>query len=139
MALEGQQVAGWVYDQLAADTGAGGVATLCGGRIYRDLVPQAAALPAVTVTLVSHVDTNTMGGLRVFANTLVDVRVVGEGTGYQNAVAARADAVLQDARGTRNGVTINKLRREGVQAFVENDSGKSYAHVIQTYRSEGFA
>lgn len=139
MALEGQQVAGWIYDQLVADSGAGGVNTLTGGRIYRDRVPQAALLPAVTITLVSHVDESTVGGVRVFAVTLTDVRVVGDGTGYQNAIAARVDAVLQNAGGTRNSVRVVELRRDGVQAFVEDDAGKSYSHVIQTYRSEAYA
>lgn len=136
MALEGQQVAGWVYDQLVADNGAGGVHTLLGGRIYRDRVPQSAALPAATVTLVSHVDENTVGGRRVFAVTLVDVRVVADGTAYQNTAAARVDTVLQNAAGTRNGVRAVELRREQVQAFIEDDAGKSYAHLILTYRSE---
>lgn len=139
MALEGQQVAGWIYDQLVADAGAGGVATLLSGRIYRDRVPQTVALPAATVTLVSHVDENTLGGNRVFAVTLVDVRVVGDGTAYQNTIAARADTVLQNAGGTRNGVRVVELRREAVQAFVEDDAGKSYAHVVQTYRTEAYA
>lgn len=139
MALEGQQVASWIWDQLVADAGAGGVNTLLSGRIYRDIVPQAAALPAATVTLVSHTDENTLGGLRVFAVTLVDVRVVGDGGGYQNTAAARVDTVLQNAKGTKSGVTIVKLRRDGVQAFVENESGKLYSHVIQTYRSEAHA
>lgn len=139
MAIEGQQVAGWIWDTLKADAGAGGVNTLLGGRIYRDRVSQAASLPALTITLVSHIDENTLGGNRVFANTLTDVRVIGAGTDYQNAIAARADTVLQSARGTRNGVTVVKLRRTDVQAFVEDDSGKLYSHVIQTYRSEAHA
>ena len=139
MALEGQQVAGWVYDTLKADAGAGGVNTLVGGRIYRDRVPQTVPLPAVTVTLVSHVDTNTMGGRRVVAGTLVDVRVVADGTDYENAVAARVDTVLQNAAGARNGVAIVELVRDGVQAFVEDDAGKPYAHVIQTYRSPAYS
>lgn len=139
MALEGQQVAGWMFDRLVADNGAGGVHTLTGGRIYRDRVPQAALLPAVTVTLVSHVDENTIGGRRAFAVTLTDVRVVGDGTAYQNTIAGRVDSVLQNATGSRNGVTVVELRRDGVQAFIEDEAGKSYAHVIQTYRSEAYA
>jgi hypothetical protein len=59
MAIEAQRVAGLVWDLLKADTGAGGVNTLVSGRIYRDRVPQAAALPAVTVALVSSVPTRT--------------------------------------------------------------------------------
>jgi hypothetical protein len=138
-ALEGQQVAGWIYDQLVADVGAGGVNTLLGGRIYRDRVPQTAALPAATVSLVSHVDENTVGGRRVFAVTLTDVRVVGDGTAYQNTVAARVDTVLQNASGARNGVTVVELRRDGVQAFIEDEAGRAFSHVIQTFRTEAHA
>ncbi len=47
--------------------------------------------------------------------------------------------MLQNAAGARNGVTVVELVRDGVQAFIEDDAGKSYAHVIQTYRTEAFA
>lgn len=137
--LEGQRVVSLVFDLLKADTGAGGVNTLVSGRIYRDRVPQAALLPAVTVTLVSAIDTNTLGGVRVFANTLVDVRVVSDGAGYQNAIADRIDAVLQNVGGLKETVRTVELRREQVQAFVEDDAGKLYAHLIATYRSEAYA
>lgn len=139
MALEGQQVAGRIYDLLVADNGAGGVHTLLGGRIYRDRAPQAAALPAAVVTLASHVDENTLGGVRVFAATLVDVRVVADGADYPNAIAARVDTVLQGAGGTRNSVRTVKLRRDSLQAFIEDDAGRSYAHLVATYRSEAHA
>jgi len=138
MAVEGQMVAAWIWDTLKADAGGSGVNTLVGGRIYRDIVPQAAALPAITITLVSHVDENTVGGRRVFAVTLTDVRVVGDGSGYQNAVAGRVDTVLQNAAGVKSGVTIVELRRDGVQAFIESESGKTYSHVIQTFRTEAY-
>lgn len=141
MALEGQDVVTKVYDLLAADTGAGGVSTLLGGRIYRDLVPQAAALPAATVTLVSHTDLNTMGGVRVLGNVLVDVRIVGAGSSYAaiNPIARRADTVLQSAGGASFGSVVVELRRTATQQFIENDSGALFAHVIQTYRSEAYA
>lgn len=139
MAVEGQRVASLVFDLLAADTGAGGVNTLVSGRIYRDLVPAAAVLPAVTVTLVSATDTNTMGARRVFTNTLVDVRVVGEGGGYQNAIADRIDAVLQNVGGVKSSIRTVELRREQVTAFVESDAGKLYSHIVASYRSEAFA
>lgn len=137
--IEGQRVASLVFDLLVADTGAGGVNTLVSGRIYRDLVPQAAALPAITVTLVSSTDTNTLGGRRVFQNVLVDVRVVGDGSSYQNAIADRVDAVLQNIGGLKETVRVVELRREQVTAFVENDSGKLYAHIVASYRSESYA
>lgn len=137
--IEGQRVASLVWDLLRADTGAGGVSTLVGARIYRDMVPQAAALPAVTVALVSATDTNTMGARRVFQQCLVDVRVVGDGAGYQNAIADRVDAVLQNVGGLKDSVTVVELRREQVTAFVESDSGKVYSHIVASYRSESYA
>jgi hypothetical protein len=137
--LEGQRVASLVFDLLKADTGASGVNTLTGGRIYRDRVPQTALLPAVTVTLVSATDTNTQGGLRVFTNTLIDVRVVSDGTVYSNAIADRVDTVLQQATGLKETVHVNELRREQVMGFVEDDAGRSYAHLVMTYRSEAYA
>jgi hypothetical protein len=137
--IEAQRVASLVWDLLRADTGAGGVSALVGARIYRDVVPQAALLPAVTVTLVSATDTNTLGARRVFANTLVDVRVVSDGSVYGNAIADRIDTVLQNVGGLKDTVHVVELRRESVQAFVENDSGKLYAHLISTYRSEAYA
>lgn len=137
--IEGQRVASLIFDLLKADTGAGGVNTLAGGRIYRDRVPQAATLPAVTVALVSSTDTNTRGGLRVFTNTLVDVRVVNDGTVYSNAIADRIDAILQNVGGLKETVHTVELRREQVTAFVEDDAGKSYAHIVSTYRSEAYA
>jgi len=136
--LEGQRVASFVWDTLAADTGAGGVSTLVGGRIYRDRVPQTAALPAITVTLVSAVDTNTIGGRRVKQNVLVDVRVVADGSGYPNAIADRIDTVLQNAGGTKSSVVVVELVREQVTAFIEDDAGKSYSHVVATYRSPAY-
>lgn len=137
--IEAQRVASLVYDLLAADTGVGGVHTLTGGRIYRDQVPQAAALPAVTVTLVSSVPTNTIGGRRVFQNVLVDVRVVADGNVYANAIADRIDAVLQGAGGTKDTVKVVELVQDSVQAFIETDSGRNYAHVLATYRTPAFA
>ena len=147
MALEGQSVCGFVWSALVADNGPGGVNSSLGGsvstpgRIYRDRVPQAAALPAATITLVSHVDENTLGGVRAFAMTLVDVRFIGTGSGYGslNPLAARADVVLQDLVGTKDSVYVVKLRRTDVRAFVEDDAGAAFSHVISTYRSEAHA
>ena len=137
--IEGQRVVGYVFDRLVADTGAGGVHTLTSGRIYRDVVPQSATLPAVTVSRVSHTDANPLGGVRAFAVTVVDVRVVSDGGVYATSVADRIDTRLQNAAGTEDGVTVVELRRDGVQAFVEADAGKLYAHLITTWRTEAYA
>lgn len=140
--LEGQRVAAYVFDALKADNGAGGVNTLVGGRIYRDRVPRTVQTwPAVVVSLVSHVDESTLGGDRVYAVTLVDVRVVSEGGAYSNSVGDRIDTVLQGLSVSSGSpaVRIVKLRRDGVQAFLEDDEGKTWAHLIQTFRTEAHA
>ena len=137
--LEGQRVASLVFDLLKADTGAGGVNTLTSGRIYRDRVPQTAVLPAVTVTLVSATDVSTLGGVRVGTNVLVDVRVVNAGTVYSNAIADRIDVVLQNTGGLKETVRTVELVREQVQAFIEDDAGTSFAHLIATYRTPAYA
>jgi len=142
--LEGLDVCELVWSLLAADNGVGGVNRLLGGtatttgRIYRDRVPAAAILPAATVALVAHVDTNTLGGVRAFAVAEVDVRVVGDGSSYGTIgpIAERADTVLQSAGGGRDQSYVYKLRRTAVQAFPEDDAGKTYTHLIQTYRTE---
>lgn len=137
--IEAQRVASLIYDLLKADVGVGGANTLTGGRIYRDRVPQGAALPAITITLVSSVPTNTMGGNRVAQNVLVDVRIVNDGAVYSNAIADRVDAVLQNAGGSKESVRVVELVQDAVQAFIEDDAGKSYAHIIATYRTPAYA
>lgn len=140
--VEGQRVMTYVVSTLQGDTGAGGVAALLGGRIYRDRVPAAAILPAATVTLVSATDSPTLGGRRVLQTILVDVRVVGDGSSYRpiDPAADRVDALLQERSAEANGVDVVKLRRVQAQAFLETDaSTKTYAHVIQTYTTESFA
>src|SRR5262245_54730301 len=103
--LESQRVAAFVWQRLTADAGAGGVNTLLGGRIYRDVVPQTAALPAATVTVVYGTPSNTLGGIRVFEDVEIDVRVIGSGTSYSgiNPIADRVDTVLQNIDGTNGG------------------------------------
>ena len=140
--IEGHRVARFVMDTLTADTGAGGVNTLVSGRIRRDRLGQTMVLPGITVTLVSDTDLNTMGGRRVAGSALVDVRVVGDGNGDYGAllpIADRVDTVLQNALGLKDGVNVVKLVRTGHQEFVEDDAGKPYTHVIQTYGTPRYA
>lgn len=139
--VEAQRVVAYVVATLQGDTGAGGVAALLGGRIYRDRVPAAATLPAATVTLVSGTDVSTLGARRVIETVLVDVRVVCEGSSYGpiNPTADRVDTVLQERSAEANGVDVVKLRRDQVVAYLESEAGgPTYAHVLQTYRSESF-
>lgn len=139
--IEGHRVARFVMDTLTADVGAGGVNTLVGGRIRRDRLGQGLALPGITVTLVSDTDLNTMGGVRVAGNVLVDVRVVGDGNGDYGPllpIADRVDTVIQSAKGLKDGIAVVELVRSATQQFTEDDAGKAYTHVIQTYATPAY-
>ena len=141
MPVEAQRVAAFVFDTLKADAGVGGVNTLLSGRIYRDQVPAAAALPAATVGVVASTDSGTLGAVRVLDVVLVDVRVVGSGASYApiNPAADRIDAVLQNRTGTSGGVQVVELRRDQTQLFIENEAGTQYTHIVQTFRTEAHA
>lgn len=137
--LEAQRVAQLIHDTLVADTGAGGVATLTSGHIYRELVPQGDGhLPAVVHNVQSAVDTNTIGGVRVWGEVLAQVRVIGAGLDYGplNTIADRVDTVLQGIGGLKNGAVVTKLRRESVGAYTEVDGGAVYAHLSLIFRGE---
>jgi hypothetical protein len=136
--VEAQDVAAFAFDALLADATFSG---LVGGRVYRDQVPAQAALPAATVAVVSSVDAVTLGGNRTQNTVLIDVRVVTSGASYGpiNAAADRADAVLDGLGGVQGGVRVVKLRRDQGQLFMENESGQTHVHIIQTYRTEAHA
>jgi len=136
--IEGQRVVSYVFNALKNDAA---FSTAVGGRVYRDQVPQSAPLPSAIVSLVSDVDVVTLGGRRVHGTVLVDVHLIASGASYGpiNAAADRADVVLDQAAGTTGGAVVVKLRRDAAQAFLENEAGVVYAHVIQTYRTEAYA
>jgi Protein of unknown function (DUF3168) len=144
MALEGHDICSLVWSLLVADSGPGGVNTALGGtagvpgRIYQDVVPQAAALPAATVGLVAAPDTVTLGGLHVGSVVDVDVRVVAAGTSYGPiaTIARRMTTVLDGAAGTADGTYAYKLRRIDLRRLAETDAGVSYRHLIATFRTE---
>lgn len=134
--IEGRRAAAFVYSTLAADTGAGGVHTLLGGRIYVQRVPQNATLPACVIQLVSATPTNTTGGRRVFKTALVDVHLIAEGMSMDSLddIADRVDAVLQNVGGSSGGATVVELVQDSEQEYTEDDAGKVFMHSVQTYR-----
>ena len=133
--VEAQRVMSYVFGLLQADNGPGGVATLVGGRIYQDRVPATAPLPAATITLVSATDSSTLGGNRVLQTVLIDVALHADGASYGplSAAADRVDTVLQNVGAVVNGVNTVELQRTQVTRFIDDQAGKSYAHLIQTY------
>lgn len=134
--IEGRRAAAFVYSTLVADTGAGGVNTLLGGRIYAQRAPQAVTLPCCVIQLVSAVPTNTTGGRRVFKDVLVDVHLIADGASMDalTTTADRVDTVLQNAGGTSGSATVVELVQDSEREFTEDDAGKVYMHSVQTYR-----
>src|SRR5690349_5281789 len=102
--LEGQTTARFVYELLAADGGAGGVAALVDGRIHRDRVPEGGALPAITISLVDAPDFNAHDGEHIAQDVELDVAVRGEGESYDeiDPIARRVFQVVQGESGTRD-------------------------------------
>ena len=139
--LEGQAVAALVFDALKADAGAGGVNTLLGGRIYRDQVPQGVALPALFVGAVRWVPLNTMNGSRAAVQAYLDVHLIAEGASYDpiNPAAQRADVVVHGLAGANSGVNVVNLENVGPDvAYPEDDAGKSYRHLVMSYRTPAY-
>jgi hypothetical protein len=135
--IEAQRVASFVFDTLKADSA---FSTAIGGRLYRDQVPQAAALPAGIVSVVAATDVGTLGAVRIMDQVLVDVHLIASGASYApiNGAADRADAVLQNRGGLSDGVVVVELRREQTNVYLENESGTVYSHIVQSFRSEAF-
>lgn len=136
--IEAELVARFAWSLLAADNGVGGVDTLVGGRIYRDRVEQGAALPAVTISIVSAPDFLTANGDHVKQDVQIDVAVRGEGEHYDEVypIAARVFTVLQGASGVSSGVYLPKLRRVDSTQFTNSTAGASFVHIIQTFFTE---
>jgi Protein of unknown function (DUF3168) len=137
MVVEAQRVAGFVFDTLKADSAFN---TAIGGRLYRDQVPQAATLPAGIVSVVAATDVGTLGAVRVMDQVLVDVHLIASGASYApiNGAADRADAVLQNTSGASGGVVVVELRREQTTLYLENESGTTFSHIVQSFRSEAY-
>lgn len=144
MALEGHDVCTLVWNRLVADNGSGGVNTLLGGtptspgRIYPDQIPQAASLPAITISLVDAPDLNTLGGEHVKSIVDVDVAVRVNGTSYGPivAIARRVDVVLAGVAGAAGESYACRLRRIDSRRMPTDEAGMSYRHMIGTYRTD---
>lgn len=138
--IEADRAAKWAWTLLRADTASGGVNTLSGGRIYRDLVPQSAALPAVVITTQAATDDVAIGGHRVTTSVLLNVRVVTTAADYVavKALADRVDTVLDGATGSQDTVLIGKTVRDSTQQYLEVEDGITYANVVQLYRTRAY-
>lgn len=140
--LEAESVVGAAVQRLTSDTGPGGVSTLVGGRIYRDMIPQGAGYPAVVVAVQAATDDLTMGGDHVLQDVLVLVKVVDRGASYTTVqpIAKRIAERLEGyGRIVQDGVHIVKFRREAAPPQpAEVEQGVRYLHLNQLFRTEAY-
>lgn len=115
--LEADAVLDAIIANLLADTAPGGVATLTGNRIYRDVapsVPSPTVYPIVTVSLLSSVDFEMADGSHEWAHVTILTKVTDKGSNYQPtlAIAARIATRLSAIERVQQGdVYIVKVRR----------------------------
>jgi hypothetical protein len=124
-----------LYSKLTADTGAGGVATLSTGGIFRMSAPEtiggvAVGFPRTIYQEVSGVDVYTLPA-RSYQRLVYMVKAVAEGHSALVAmqIAERLDAILTDGTLTLSSGTCFYIRRTGHVEFEEPDGEKRYQHV----------
>ncbi len=128
----------WLYTLLTTDSGAGGVNTLVGGRIYAYVAPSGAAFPLVVYSHQGSHDVRGVGPTRIMASMVYQVKVIGKssaaGFGAIKAVADRLDTLLQGASGSVvDGRVLSCVREQGI-SYVENSGSDVYSHLGGLYR-----
>jgi hypothetical protein len=112
---------------------------LLNGRVYADEAPQGAAMPYVVFNLQGGFDDLTeVGAVRVWANLLYLVKVIGQGTSY-TALQPTVDAI--DARLHRASGPVGStayvdscVREQPFRMPETTPSGVSYRHLGGLYR-----
>jgi len=128
----------WLYGLFAADTGAGGVSTLAGGRIYAYVAPSGAAYPLVIFSQQGSHDVRGTGPYRIMASMLYQVKVIGQARaasmGAIKTIADRIDALLQGVTGSVVDGSVLSCVREQPISYVETSEGITYSHLGGLYR-----
>lgn len=123
----------FIYGKLTAAT------ALVSSRVYADKAPQGAALPYIVFSVQGAFDDLTdVGAVRVWANLLYLVKVIGQGESY-SALQATADAIdarLHKVRGPVGSTHyVDSCIREQPFRMAETPaSGVSYRHLGGLYR-----
>jgi hypothetical protein len=123
----------WLYTVLSGDTA---LAAVVGTRIYAYIAPEGAAMPYVVYQNQAGRDVRGVGPLRIMANLLYVVKVIGatNSFGTLEVAANRIDAVLQAASGTNVRGTVIACVREQPFALVESLESGQYRHLGGIYR-----
>lgn len=133
-----------VAQRLLADSGAGGVATLVGSRVFRDAAPGGTVAPYVLVSWLSAQALTTANGIHVSSDILLLVKIVDTGMDRSRVAAIEKRVMLQldqYERVTVNGVYITKLRFQEAapQPDAYDTSGVRYQYSNLIYHTEAQA
>jgi hypothetical protein len=133
----------WLYSLLSGDTGAGGVSTLVGGRIYAYIAPSGAAYPLVVFSHQAGHDVRGVGTTRIMASMVYQVKAIGKGSaanfGAVKAVADRIDALLQGSSGSvADGYVVSCVRETPV-SYVETNGSDVFSHLGGLFRIQAQA
>ncbi len=133
MATETLVAEQWLYTVLSTDSQ---LAAVVGTRIYAYIAPENATFPYVVYQNQAGRDVRGVGPLRIMANLLYVVKVVGQTNtfGALETAANRIDAVLQAASGTPTRGTVIACVREQPFALVESLDTGQYRHLGGIYR-----
>lgn len=130
--------ASWLYGVLAGDTGAGGVATLVGGRVYDSIAPLGTSLPFVVFQFASGVPLLTLSGEHVWSSLRYVVKAVGLGASAVplQPIVARAHALLHRRQAAVAAGSVYACLFDGEICYPEYDrkaSGVVYTHLGAYY------
>lgn len=135
--IESCEAETWIYATLAADTGAGGVATLATGGIHAGVAPQGSTSPFVVYNRQGGADVMGLGAQRIMAGMLYQIKAVASGgsKAAAKAIANRIDTLLHAASGTTASGRILSCVRESEVNYVEVDeTGERWNHLGGLYR-----
>jgi hypothetical protein len=134
MADEASLLAKWVFDTLSGD---GTIAGVVVSRIYDGAAPQNPTYPYIVFTIIPLTDDQTLGA-RMWANFLLDVKVVSQGRSFatHSATVSRTDVLLHDKKEVSiTGGKIKYSYRDMPIHFPEKAStGVDYTHQGNSFR-----
>lgn len=121
----------WVFRLLSQY---GGLTSIVGTRIYRDVAPQGATYPFVVFQALASSGTDLQGTPAVTWYDM-SVRVVGEAESIVaiDAAAEAVSAALAGQQGSQDGYTLD-LWRDGVLGYPETLGGKQFRHMAVRFR-----
>lgn len=139
--IESERVLAAAAQRLQGDATLIGLLPAGARGIHESVAPHGTATPFVVLDVPSAVDLNTLGGARIWQNTLVSATVRGKGlTSTIRPIADRVDALLQGYTALVDGVQVVKLRRErGFRLPPEVEDGVRFPAIYQEYRTEAHA